>query len=388
MIPAETCYKTHNGELLAIVKVFKTWRHYLEGCKHEVLVLTDYNNLCQFMDTKSLSSRQVRWAQELFQYHFRIDYRQGKANRAADALSRYPQRSAEEEDTLRAKNVKILHCLQSLLARVSGLLVNSSQISPLHQILICGTTVLPQLCQFWDSLRRNIAQDNPYIANIGGMRLHFSELQENDEEAKLLREAAGLPEGWEDVEGVLQYQGLPYVPEIIRSKVISRHHNDPLAEHFGIDKTRELVGRKYYWPGLKRDVKSYVQGCDVCLASKAVRHKPYGDLQSLPILTHRWKDLSMDFVTGLPLSADWKGDSYDSILVIINRLTKMVHYEPVKVTINALGLAEVIIDMVVWHHGLPDSIVTNRGSFFTSKFWLLLCYFLRVKWRLSTAFHP
>ena len=75
MIPAETRYETHDGELLAIVEAFKTWRHYLEGCKHEVLVLTDHNNLRRFMDTKSLSSRQVRWAQELSRYHFRIDYR-------------------------------------------------------------------------------------------------------------------------------------------------------------------------------------------------------------------------------------------------------------------------------------------------------------------------
>ena len=179
------------------------------------------------------------------------------------------------------------------------------------------------------------------------MRLRFSELQENEEEAKLVRGGAGLPESWEDVKGVLQYQGLPYVPEIIRSEVISRHHNDSLARYFGIDKTRELVGRKYYWPSLRRDVESYVRGCDVCLASKAVRHKPYGDLQSLPIPTHRWKDLSIDFVTGLPLSCDWKGDSYDSILVIVDRLTKIVHYEPVKVTIDAPGLAEVIIDVVV-----------------------------------------
>ena len=66
----------------------------------------------------------------------------------------------------------------------------------------------------------------------------------------------------------------------------------------------------------------------------------------------------------------------------------MVHYEPVKVTIDAPGLAEVIIDVVVRHHGLPDSIVTDRGSLFTSKFWSSLCYFLGIKRRLSTAFHP
>ena len=145
MIPAETRYETHDGELLAIVEAFKTWRHYLEGSRHEVLVLTDHNNLRRFMDTKNLSSRQVCWAQELSRYHFRINYHQGKTNGAADTLSQYLQRSTEEEETLQAENVKILHRLQFSLAKLSGLLVNSSHLSPFHQVLICGTTVLPQL---------------------------------------------------------------------------------------------------------------------------------------------------------------------------------------------------------------------------------------------------
>ena len=135
------------------------------------------------------------------------------------------------------------------------------------------------------------------------MRLQLSELQENNKEAKLLR-AGSLSEGWEDIEGVLQFQGLSYVPETIRSEVISYHHNDPIAGHFDIDKTEELVGWKYYWLSLKKDVEAYVRGCNVYLALKTVRHKPYGDLQSLPILTHWWKDLSIDFVTRLPLSSN------------------------------------------------------------------------------------
>ena len=72
----------------------------------------------------------------------------------------------------------------------------------------------------------------------------------------------------------------------------------------------------------------------------------------------------MDFVTSLPISTNWKGDSYDSILVIIDRLIKMVYYKPVKISIDASRLAEVIIDMIVWHHGLPNSIVTDKGSLF------------------------
>ena len=202
MIPAKTRYETHNSELLAIVEAFKTWRYYLKGSQHEVFVLIDYNNLCRFMKTKSLSSRQVRWAQELSCYHFRIDYCQGKANRAANALFQYPQPSAEKEEALRAENVKILHYLQSLLAWVSGLLVDLSQLSPLHQIFICGTTVFPQLHQFYNSLQSKIAQNSPHIANVKGMRLRLPKLQDKDEETKKLR-AVGLPKEWEDVEGVL-----------------------------------------------------------------------------------------------------------------------------------------------------------------------------------------
>ena len=95
----------------------------------------------------------------------------------------------------------------------------------------------------------------------------------------------------------------------------------------------------------------------------------------------------IDFVTGLPVSIDWKEDSYDFILVIVDWLTKMVYYKPVKIIINLPRLAEVIIDVVICHHGLLDSIVTNKGFFFNSKFCLSLCYFLSIKWRLSTIFH-
>ena len=72
---------------------------------------------------------------------------------------------------------------------------------------------------------------------------------------------------------------------------------------------------------------------------------------------------------GLPILMDWKGDSYDSILVIVDRLTKMVHYKLIKITIDAQGLAEIIIDVVVRYHGPLDSIITNQRSFFTLKFW-------------------
>ena len=96
----------------------------------------------------------------------------------------------------------------------------------------------------------------------------------------------------------------------------------------------------------------------------------------------------MDFMTNLPVSINWKRDSYDSILVIVDWLMKMVHYKLVKISLDAPGLAEVIIDVVVRHHRLLDSIVTNQGFLFTFKFWSFLCYFFGIKRRLFTAFHP
>ena len=178
------------------------------------------------------------------------------------------------------------------------------------------------------------------------------------------------------------------MPEAIRMELINCHHDDHLAGHLSIKKTHKLLAWKYFWPSLRHNVEAYVKDCDIYLASKAVRYKLYSDFQSLPVPTHRWKDLLMNLVTGLPISTDWKRDCYKSILVIVDWLIKMVHYKLVKITINAPGLAKVIMDIIVQHHGLTDSIVTDRGSYFTLKFWLLLCYFLGIKRRLSTAFHP
>ena len=138
MILAKTQYQTHNGKLLTIVKTFKIWRHYLKDFKHKIFVLINYNNLQRFIDTKSFSFRQVRWTQELFKYHFWIDYHQSKANGAADALSCFLQRNKDKEKKFWAKNIQIFYCLQFSLtnATLSGpsFLDNSL---PSHQVFIC-----------------------------------------------------------------------------------------------------------------------------------------------------------------------------------------------------------------------------------------------------------
>ena len=115
---------------------------------------------------------------------------------------------------------------------------------PLYQVLICGIYILSQLQKFWTDIQAKLADKHLYKASIGGMRLRLSKLQESDPEARKFK-AEGL-DGYEEVKVILHHQGLPFVPEAIQIKLISQHHDDPLAGHFGINKTRELIGRKYY----------------------------------------------------------------------------------------------------------------------------------------------
>ena len=92
-------------------------------------------------------------------------------------------------------------------------------------------------------------------------------------------------------------------------------------------------------------------------------------------------------MTGLPVLTDWKRDNHNSIFVIVNWLIKMVHYKPAKITINVLGIVEVIINIIIWHHSLSISIVINRSFLFILKLWSLLCYFFGTKQQRSTTFY-
>ncbi len=115
-------------------------------------------------------------------------------------------------------------------------------LSPLYQVLICGTVILLQLRQFWDTLQSKLAAEGPYTASIRGMRMRLPELHDDDKEAMKLR-LKGLLEGWKDIEQMFYYQGLLYVPKVIRLELINRRHDNPLVGHFGIEKTCKLIAR-------------------------------------------------------------------------------------------------------------------------------------------------
>jgi hypothetical protein len=121
----------------------------------------------------------------------------------------------------------------------------------------------------------------------------------------------------------------------------------------------------YWWYGTKRDIAEYVSLCDTCQRVKAEHQRPAGLLQPLKIPEWKWEEIGMDFIVGLPRTQA----GYDSIWVIVDRLTKVAHFIPVKMTYSGAKLAKLYMSRIMCLHGVPKKIVSDRGSQFTSKFW-------------------
>ena len=160
-------------------------------------------------------------------------------------------------------------------------------------------------------------------------------------------------------------------PSRLRSppNILKRNHDDPMGGHYGVDKTTDLLKRKYWWSALRKDVHEYIARCTSCQLHKIRRHKPWGTLVPLPVPDTAWRHFSLDFVTDLPKSKNGEGREHDAILVLIDRFTKYVRYLPVNKTITAQKVAELLLEQCFLKQGPPDTMLSDRGSVFTSQFW-------------------
>uniref|UniRef100_A0A8C5M5M4 Gypsy retrotransposon integrase-like protein 1 n=1 Tax=Leptobrachium leishanense TaxID=445787 RepID=A0A8C5M5M4_9ANUR len=173
------------------------------------------------------------------------------------------------------------------------------------------------------------------------------------------------------------------VPKEKQLHILQQCHDSPLAGHAGRTKTRKLISRHFWWSSLSRDVRDYVKSCDVCARAKTLPQKPLGLLQPLPVPETPWSHVTMDFIVDLPPSA-----GHTCIMVIVDRLTKLAHFIPSMKIPTAKETASLFIAQVFRLHGIPTSIVTDRGTQFTSHFWKAFCSSLQISVDLSTSYHP
>ena len=145
----------------------------------------------------------------------------------------------------------------------------------------------------------------------------------------------------------------------------------------------ELVTWNFWWPGVTKEVKRYIEGCDTCQYNKNHTEQPARKLMPNSIPEKPWTHILADFITKLPLAQE-----YNSILVVVDRLIKMVHFIPTTEKTTAEGLARLFRDNVWKLHGLPKSIISDRGPQFAAGLIQELNRMLGTESKISMVFHP
>ncbi|KAJ9557171.1 hypothetical protein OSB04_011785 [Centaurea solstitialis] len=274
----EKNYITHDLELGAVVFALKIWRHYLYGTK--CTIFTDHKSLQHILDQKMLNMRQRRWVELLSDYDCEVKYHPGKANVVADALSRKER-------------------VKPTRTRAMGVIV---QISLKSQIL--------------EAQREALKADNLKKETLHKMEKEFEE----------------------KTDGVRYFKDRIWIPKVdqLRKMIMDEAHQSRYSIHPGSDKMYKGIKEHYWWPGMKKDIATYVSKCLTCARIKAENQKLSGLLQQPEIPEWKWEQISMNFVTKLPKTK--KG--HDSIWVIVDRLKKYARFLPIRETYNIGRLAK------------------------------------------------
>ncbi|KAJ9539243.1 hypothetical protein OSB04_031976 [Centaurea solstitialis] len=187
-------------------------------------------------------------------------------------------------------------------------------------------------------------------------------------------------------DGVRYFKDRVWIPKVdqLRTTIMDEAHQTRYSVHPGADKMYKGLKEHYWWPGMKKDIASFVSKCMTCARIKAEHQKPSGLLQQPEIPEWKWEQISMDFVTKLTKTK--KG--HDSIWVIVDRLTKSAHFLPIRENYSIDRLAQLYVNEIVMRHGVPSSIISDRDSRFTSRFWQSLQTAMGTRVDLSTAYNP
>ncbi|GJS60543.1 putative reverse transcriptase domain-containing protein [Tanacetum coccineum] len=168
------------------------------------------------------------------------------------------------------------------------------------------------------------------------------------------------------------------------SLIMHGSHKSKYSIHPGSDKMYHDLKMLYWWPNMKADIVTYVSKCLTCANVKAEHQRPSGLLVQPDIPEWKWEKITMDFITKLPKTTA----GYDSIWVIVDRLTKSAHFLPMKETDSTKKLMRLYMKEIVARHGIPVSIISDRDSHFTLRVWQSLHKALGMQLNLSTAYHP
>ncbi|KAJ4748698.1 polyprotein [Rhynchospora pubera] len=369
--PHEQNYPTHDLELAVVIFALKIWRHYLYGVKCKIY--TDHQSLKYIFTQKELNLRQRRWLELMKDYDLEILYHAGKANLVADALSRKSRMNAVtlltqeprllEEMRRMELQVGVSHELgQRMLSRVQTVSVTSPV---LMTVLLAAIEVQPDL---HDRIQAAQVMDDNCK--------RFKERAEDEKETPFRV----------DESGVLRFRNRICVPNDagIKALILSEAHESGYALHPGEVKMYQDLRKYFWWPGMKKEVARFVEKCLICQQVKADRKKSAGLLQTLRRPKSKFESITMDFVSGFPKT---KG-RIEAVWVIVDRLTKVAHFIPIRADVAAKELAEIFLRNFCKYHGCPQEIISDRDGRFISHFWKSFQEAMGTKLKFSSAHHP
>ncbi|KAA3474347.1 DNA/RNA polymerases superfamily protein [Gossypium australe] len=310
----EKNFPTHNSKLATIVFALKIWRNQLYGEKCHFY--TEHKILKYLMTQKDLNLRQWRWLELLKDYELVIDYHPGKANVVADALNR------KSLFSLRAMNTRLTLSEDSLI-------LAELRVRPVF---------LQQICEAQKS-------DSELQAKRAQCESSSDSDRISSDDCLMFRDRVCVSKN----------------DEIIQ-KILHKAHNGCLSVHLGSTKMYNDLKKLYWWSGMERDISEFVSKCLICQQVKAEHQVPSGLLQSVMVPEWKWDRNTMDFLTGLPLTLKKK----DVVWVVVDRLTKSVHFMPVHTDYSLDKLAELYVAEIVRLHRVPISIILDRDPRFTS----------------------
>ena len=345
----ERNYEIHDKEILAIIRGLEAWRHLLEGAQYKFKIGTDHKNLEYVMRAQKVNRRQVRWALYLSRFDFTLKHMVGSKMGKVDGLSR----RADWKVGIEKDND-------------NQVFIKDNWICSMYEVVVEGPEV-----ELVEKIKKARSKDEDVVRVVEEMKkARIKELQGNE---------------WKIEGDLVLKEGKIYVlkDEELRAEVVQLHHDVPAAGHGGRWKTVELVTRNYWWPGVTRDVGKYVEGCDLCQRMKNRTEEPAGKLKLSEVPQKTWSHLTVDFITKLPVVA-----GKDAVLVVCDQLSKMTHFVATTEGTLVEGLARLFRDNVWKLHGLPESVVSDRGPQFAAELTKELNRMLGIKMKLSTAFHP
>jgi transposase InsO family protein len=350
----ERNYEIYDKELLAIIRAVEEWRYLLEGAQFPFEIWTDHKNLQYFRTAQKLNRRQARWSLFLSQFDYSLHHRPGRSMGRADALSCRPDHGSGQHDN---ENVVLLKPELFEIRAMEGVELTGEERGLLAEV------------------RKGMEEEGSFEK---GVKEAWERLRKGTSEGR-------ADSDWTEEEGVLYFRSKIYVPDVqdLRQRIVALHHDTLMSGHPGRWKTTELVARNFWWPQMTRYIGRYTSTCDLCLRTKIRRQAPHGELQPLQIPEARWETISVDFIVELP-----EAHGFDAVMCVVDSVSKRAHFVPTHTTITSLGTARLFLNHAWKLHGLPRSVVSDRGPQFVSEFTKELYRLLGIQLASSTAYHP